>query len=191
MGGVRPIRIDVRLIAATNRDLRDAVAKGSFRSDLYYRLNVITLKTPTLRERAGDIILLAEHFLQKARAKVKRPVQGISPRASAILSAYHWPGNIRELENAIERAVVVGSDDVIMPEDLPQEILDTTVEPDGSSSGFHDAVRQAKRRVILNSIREAEGNYTEAAKSLGLNPTYLHRLIENLNLKTEILRLFE
>jgi Nif-specific regulatory protein len=189
VGGTRPIRVDVRLIAATNRDLKDAVAKGNFRKDLYYRLNVVTLTTPPLRERAKDILLLAEHFLHKTSLQVKRPVRGISKQASAILTSYKWPGNVRELENAIERAVVIGSDDLIMPADLPQEILDTAVEPQESIGGFHDSILIAKRRVILDSILRAKGNYTEAAKSLGLNPTYLHRLIDNLHLKADIMRL--
>jgi transcriptional regulator with GAF, ATPase, and Fis domain/pSer/pThr/pTyr-binding forkhead associated (FHA) protein len=189
VGGTRPIHVDVRFIAATNRNLRDLIAKGSFRQDLYYRLNVVTLRMPSLRERGEDILLLAEHFLRKLSAQVKRPVRGICPKARNLLAAYHWPGNIRELENAIERAVVIGGDDFIIPEDLPQEILDSVSTPQALNGGFHDAVRAAKRSLILDAMHRASGSYTEAAQLLDLNPTYLHRLIGNLDLKSEIKRM--
>jgi transcriptional regulator with GAF, ATPase, and Fis domain len=189
VGGTRPIPVNVRLIAATNRNLQDMIGSGGFRQDLYYRLNVITMRMPPLRDRADDIPMLAEHFVRKFSAKVKRQVHGISPGARDLLSAYQWPGNIRELENVIERAVVIGAEDLIMIEDLPEELLDSAGEPRQGGVGFHGAVRQAKRNLILDAMCQAEGNYTEAAQVLELNPTYLHRLIGNLNLKTDIKRM--
>lgn len=191
VGGIRPIRIDVRIIAATNRDLREAVAQGAFRRDLYYRLNVLMVNMPPLRERGEDVLLLAEHFLRKSSARAKRQIRGVSARARKILASYHWPGNVRQLENAIEHAVVIGAGDDIMPEDLPAEILDSVVELHSACSGFHEAVRGSKRRLILEAIGHTRGNYTEAARFLGLNPTYFHRLISNLDLRAEISRLLE
>ncbi len=123
VGGTRPIKLDVRLIAATNRDLKEASRTGAFRSDLYYRLNVVSLHMPALRERREDIPLLAAFFAAQHGEKVKRRVAGISPEAQACLLRYDWPGNVRELENAIERAVVLGSTEVILAEDLPDSIL--------------------------------------------------------------------
>src|SRR3989441_3832613 len=114
------------LIAATNRDLKEASRAGTFRQDLYYRLNVVALKMPALRERREDIPLLANFFTARYSEKVKRRVVGISPKARACLMRYDWPGNVRELENAIERAVVLGSTEMILPEDLPDSVLEET-----------------------------------------------------------------
>jgi DNA-binding NtrC family response regulator len=147
---------------------------------------VITLKMPPLRERREDIVVLAQHCVRKLSARVKRQVRGISPNARDLLKAYHWPGNIRELENAIERAVVIGVEDDIMIEDLPEELLDSVGEQRQGGVGFHSAVRDSKRKLILDALSQAKGNYTEAAQALELNPTYLHRLIANLDLKRDI-----
>ena len=115
VGGSRTLKVDIRVIAATNRDLETAIKQGAFRQDLYYRLNVVTLTLPPLRERQADIPLLASYFVARYAAKCKRPARGLSPAARAALCAYDWPGNVRELENAIERAVVLGSDELIQP----------------------------------------------------------------------------
>ena len=186
VGGTRLIPVNVRLIAATNRNLQELIGRGGFRQDLYYRLNVITLKMPPLRERREDIVVLAQHCVRKLSARVKRQIRGISPNARDLLKAYHWPGNIRELENAIERAVVIGVEDDIMIEDLPEELLDSIGEQRQGGVGFHSAVRDSKRKLILDALSQAKGNYTEAAQALELNPTYLHRLIANLDLKRDI-----
>ena len=185
VGGTRPIRIDVRLVAATNRDLAAEVAAGRFRQDLYYRLNVVSCTMPPLRERRTDIPLLAQHFAERFCRRCKRPIQGISPEALAYLSNYSWPGNIRELENAIEHAVLLGSSDWILPEDLPESVLETP--SDGpASSRYHDAVLALKKDLITRAVEQANGNYTEAARLLDLHPNYLHRLMRNMNLKTRV-----
>lgn len=186
LGGTRPIKVDIRLIAATNRNLAEEVAKGRFRQDLYYRLNVVSVTMPPLRERREDIPLLASYFAVKHGGKAKRMVKGISTEARACLTSYDWPGNIRELENAIERAVVLGSSEMILAEDLPEALLETQPPPNEASGRYHDGVREAKKQIILNALDQSAGNYTEAAKLLGVRATYLHRLMRNLNLKARV-----
>jgi Nif-specific regulatory protein len=184
VGGTRSVRIDVRVIAATNRDLTESVKSGTFRQDLYYRLNVVSIEMPPLRQRRDDIPLLGSYFAARAGERSKRHVLGVSPEARACLVNYDWPGNVRELENAIERAVVLGSSDFILPEDLPEAVLET-VQPAGATiAQYHEAVSEAKKQVILRAVEQAGGNYTEAAKRLGVHPNYLHRLIRNMNLKS-------
>ena len=185
LGGTQPIPVNVRLIAETNRDLADAVRAKTFRQDLYYRLNVVSLMLPPLRERREDIETLANHFLKKFAANADRQITGISPEARTCMQAYDWPGNVRELENAIERAVVLGTGELLRPEDLPEPLLEKagSLPASGNLSKYHDAIAEAKRQLIVKALQESGGNYTRAAKSLGLQPTYLHRLIRNLNLK--------
>src|SRR5207244_13205493 len=141
LGGTRPIKLDVRVIAATNKDLDEAVKSGAFRQDLFYRLNVVTLRLPPLRERPDDIPLLATFFAKRYAAKCKRHVQGIAPEARACLTRYSWPGNVRELENAIERAVVLGSTDRISPEDLPETVLESAGGP--APTNYHELLQAA------------------------------------------------
>lgn len=184
VGGNHTLKADIRLIAATNRNLEKAIEQGNFREDLYYRLNVVTLLMPPLRERREDIPLLASYFAMKHSDKCKRQIRGITAEARAALMAYDWHGNVRELENAIERAVVLGSSDFIQPEDLPEVILETETSPDSMSTKYHQAVKEAKKQLILQAFDEAGGNYTGAAHRLGVHPNYLHRLIRNLNIKT-------
>ena len=188
VGGTRTIKLDVRLITATNRDLDEEVKKGTFREDLYYRLNVVSLRMPALRERRDDSSLLARYFAAKYGKRSNRTLLGISPQARACLLNYDWPGNVRELENAIERAVVLGSSDLILPEDLPEQILEKAAPAGTAVNAFHDAVRESKKQLIINAVEQANGNYTEAARLLGLHPNYLHRLIRNLNIKPMLSR---
>ena len=183
VGGTRSIKIDIRLIAATNRDLKEASRAGGFRQDLFYRLNVVSVKMPALRERKEDIPLLANFFAVRFGEKVKRRVVGISPKARACLLRYQWPGNVRELENAIERAVVLGSTELIQAEDLPEAIVEETVAEDEPSGSLHEGLRRAKIELIERAIEQAGGNYTEAAGVLGVHPNHLFRLIKTLNLK--------
>ena len=185
VGGTRTIEVDVRVIAATNRDLEEAIRAGTFRQDLYYRLNVISLTLPALRERREDVPLLAYHFVNKYSKKCKRLVNGISPAARNYLLAYDWPGNVRELENAIERAVVLGNSDLVMPDDLPEALLATAVGSQ-SSPTYHEAVNEMKKQFILRALEQSNGNYTEAAKLLGIHPTNLHRLIRTMGLRGSI-----
>jgi transcriptional regulator with GAF, ATPase, and Fis domain len=181
VGGTRTLRVDLRLIAATNRDLAEAVRNGQFRADLYYRLNVVALEMPPLRERREDIPDLANFFASRLAARIGRKIAGISPDARACLMQYDWPGNVRELENAIERAAVLGSAEWILPEDLPETILEAAPVPQGG--GYHTSVREAKRRIIAGALDRSGGNQVQAAQELGVNPTYLSRLIRNLGLK--------
>ncbi|HEV2861377.1 MAG TPA: sigma 54-interacting transcriptional regulator [Pyrinomonadaceae bacterium] len=187
VGGTRTIRVDVRVIAATNRDLETAVRAGTFRQDLYYRLNVVSFEMPALKDRREDIPLLANYFATKYSARFKRRVTGLSAKARDCLVAYDWPGNVRELENAVERAVVLGSTERILPEDLPETILDAglpqAAEGGTGAAGYHDAVREAKRQIIQRAVERASGRLTDAARLLGVHPNYLHRLMRNLNLK--------
>ncbi|MGD0364723.1 MAG: sigma 54-interacting transcriptional regulator [Bryobacteraceae bacterium] len=183
VGGTRPIHADVRVIAATNRDLDDAIQRGAFRADLYYRLNVVSLQLPPLRDHPGDIKLLANYFAQKHSRKLKKAVAAISAQALAHLTSYEWPGNVRELENAIERALVLGTSDMIQAEDLPDSVVDAGQSPSVPSTGFNASITEAKKRLILETLQKTRGNHAEAAKLLDLHPNSLHRLIRNLNLK--------
>jgi transcriptional regulator with GAF, ATPase, and Fis domain len=185
LGTTRSIELDVRVVAATNRNLEEAIAKGTFRADLYHRLNVVKITMPPLRDRPEDIPLLASYFAAKYAKECKRNVTGISPEARALLQTYDWPGNVRELENAVERAVVLGSDEVIDSGDLPERILEAA-EVGQPGTKYHEAVKQAKRELVLNALRQSKGNYTEAANALGLHPNNLHRLIRTLDLKAAI-----
>jgi Nif-specific regulatory protein len=185
VGGTRPIKIDVRIIAATNQDLRAALKSERFREDLYYRLNVVSIVMPALRDRREDISLLANYFVSVYSKKCKRKVRGISEDARHALQEHDWPGNVRELENAIERAVVLGVSDLIVVDDLPERLAESAA-PISAAKQYHQGVAEAKKLLIVNALREAKGNYTEAAKSLGIHPNNLHRLIKSLNLKSEI-----
>ncbi len=185
VGGTRPVRIDVRIIAATNRRLDDSVRKGEFRSDLYYRLNVVTVTMPSLRERREDIPLLASCFVSKYGQRCKRRVTGVSPEARTQLLQYDWPGNVRELENAIERAVVLGASDQVLIEDLPESVLGAEGSPGSDVTGYHAAIREAKKLAVTRALKAAGGSYADAARLLGLHPNNLHRLIRTLHLKAE------
>jgi Nif-specific regulatory protein len=186
LGSTRSIELDVRVVAATNRNLDEAIAKGIFRADLYHRLNVMKVTMPPIRERRPDIPLLASYFVAKYSNLCKRTVNGISAAARALLQSYEWPGNVRELENAIERAIVLGSADVIEPDDLPERILESAHSGKVPMAKYYEAIKQAKRELILNALEQAKGNYTEAANALGVHPNNLHRLIRTLDLKTAI-----
>jgi Nif-specific regulatory protein len=181
LGGTRSIELDVRIIAATNRNLEEMIKAGTFRDDLYHRLNVVMLTMPPLRERREDVALLASYFTAKCAKDCKRSVIGITPEARALLQTYNWPGNVRELENTIERAVVLGLSDTIGIEDLPRRMLEGDSGP--TPATYDEAVKDAKRHIILNALAQAKGNYTEAAKILGIHANNLHRIIRTLDLK--------
>jgi transcriptional regulator with GAF, ATPase, and Fis domain len=183
VGGTRAIKLNVRFLAATNKDLQKAVSEGCFRADLFHRLNVISFTLPPLREHPQDIPLLAEYFAARYAKRCNRDVQGISAEARACLAQYDWPGNIRELENAMERAVVIGSAKLILPEDLPETLLESPLGSSATAARYHDAVRNLKKQLILGAFDQSDGSITETAKLLGLNSNYLHRLIRNLDLR--------
>jgi Nif-specific regulatory protein len=185
VGGTVTLKVDLRVIAATNKNLEAAIEAGEFRQDLYYRLNVVSLEMPALRERREDIMLLANYFADKYGTLCNRKLKGFSPEARTCLTSYDWPGNVRELENAIERAVVLGTTDTILAEDLPEVLLERDVNV-ANPTTYHDAVAQTKRQIILNAMDQAQGNFTEAAKLLGVHPNYLQRLVRNLNLTDQL-----
>jgi len=186
LGGTCSIKLNVRFIAATNKDLQKAVTDEKFRLDLFYRLNVVSISMPALREHPEDIPFLTDHFVTRYSARSNRKVLGLSPAARACLAQYDWPGNIRELENAIERAIVIGNSDVILPEDLPDALADRALPASESATKFHDAVRESKKHLILTALEQSQGSFTQAAKLLGLHPNYLHRLVSNLDLKSTL-----
>jgi Nif-specific regulatory protein len=186
VGGTRPVPVDIRLIAATNKNLGDAVKAGSFRQDLYYRLNVVAITMPSLRDRKEDIPMLANYFITKHAPRCGVKPKPLSEEARLCLMSYDWPGNVRELENAIERALVMSSAEMILPEDLPEAVLERATPAGIESAKYHAALKEAKKQLILTALEESKGNFTEAAKSLGLHPNYLHRLIRNLDLRAEV-----
>ncbi|MDR3748062.1 MAG: sigma 54-interacting transcriptional regulator [Acidobacteriota bacterium] len=185
VGGTRTLNLAARVVAATNKNLEEAIKNGTFRQDLYYRLNVVSVVVPPLRERPDDIPLLAIYFAAKYAQKCKRSLKGISTEARSRLMSYSWPGNVRELENAIEHAIVLGVTDEILPEDLPVALLEVPTQ-ERSNGDYHEQINQLKKQLIIDAVAKTQGNYTEAAKSLGLHPNYLHRLIKNLDIKAEL-----
>jgi len=173
VGGNELIKVDVRVISATNKDMKQAIANGQFREDLYYRLNVVTIELPPLRERKEDIPLLAEHFLKKFAVENQKEITGFSPKANDFLLNYDWPGNVRELENAIERAVILAKDNYIEVADLPQESLTKT-----HSSVPGESLEKIEKNHIQNTLKETDGNLSKAAKILGISRVTLYNKIK-------------
>ena len=184
VGGTKPLKVDVRLIAATNKSLAEASQEGRFRADLYYRLNVVCLTMPPLRERREDIPALARCFLEKFSKKANTRRKELSPDALAALMQYDWPGNVRELENALERAVVLGPEEIVLAEDLPEAVLEAGSPTVPDRAKYLGAVKESKKQLVLQALDQANGHYVEAAKILGIHPNSLLRLIRNLGLKT-------
>ncbi len=173
--------IDVRLLAATHQDLSAAVGRGAFRKDLFYRLAVVDLAVPPLRERRGDILLLAQLFIGEHAARMERPVQGLHHETAALLLGWSWPGNVRELRNAMERAVVMASSKLILPSDLPLQIqaADPVLpRPEGARRDWRMTLEEVERDHILRVLREVGGNKAEAARSLGIGRKTLYRKLE-------------
>lgn len=208
VGGSDTIRVDVRLLAATNKDLRGAMARGQFREDLFYRLNVVSVTLPPLRARRDDIPALAEHFLQRAFVEMKRPVMPLDAEAHALLCAYDWPGNVRELANVMERAVVLGRGPTISPIDLPTEVrqgrsggpgLPVPAAPAAPGAGgnghpaaglpidtglpLNDQVKLFKRQRVEAALASTDGNQAQAAQILGMHAANLSRLMKTLGLR--------
>jgi transcriptional regulator with PAS, ATPase and Fis domain len=180
VGGTTPIRVDLRIIAATNRDLDSAVREGHFREDLYYRLNVVPLTLPPLRERKEDVPALANYLLKRCALETKKNFIGITAEALKKLITYRWPGNIRELANVIESAVVLGQGPELTLHDLPAAVVSSApkVLPDAFS--YHQAIDDYRRELIAKTLAQTHGNRAAAAKVLGLQRTYLSRLIKVL-----------
>ena len=182
VGGVRPIHVDVRIVAATNRDLDVAVKEGRFREDLYHRLNVVPIMLPPLRERIEDIPALAHHFLRRFAEEVKRNLSEISEEALGKLSAYEWPGNVRELANVIERAVVLGQGPEIASHDLPARIAAAQSEPQSDGISYRDAMDAYRRQLVTRALTQTQGNRAAAARALGLHEKYFLRLLKSLEI---------
>jgi DNA-binding NtrC family response regulator len=182
VGGIRPIHVDVRIVAATNCDLDVAVKEGRFREDLFHRLNVVPIMLPPLRERREDIPALAHHFLQRFAKEVKKNLSEISEEALGKLSAYEWPGNVRELANVIERAVVLGQGPEIAPHDLPARIVAAQSESRSEGISYRDAMDAYRRQLVMRALAQTQGNRAAAARALGLHEKYLLRLLKSLRI---------
>jgi nitrogen regulation protein NR(I) len=192
VGGIQTIRVDVRLVVATNRDLQQEVAQGRFREELYYRLNVVPIRLPPLRERREDIPLLVDHFIAKFNARLNRSIDGISQNALNLLVNYRWPGNIRELENVIERALVFAEGPVLDVEDLPEGLVEKSttaplVPQPGADASMKDIVKQAtaelEKDLIIKALAETEGNVTQAARKLKISRKSLQNKMKEFGLR--------
>jgi two-component system, NtrC family, response regulator AtoC len=182
VGGIRPIHVDVRIVAATNCDLDVAVKEGRFREDLFHRLNVVPIMLPPLRERREDIPALAHHFLQRFAKEVKKTFSEVSGETLAKLCAYDWPGNVRELGNVIERAVVLSQGPEIAPHDLPARIVAAQSEPQSDGISYRDAMDAYRRQLVMRALAQTQGNRAAAARSLGLHEKYFLRLLKSLRI---------
>jgi two-component system response regulator PilR (NtrC family) len=192
LGGTETLKADVRIIAATNADLEEEVRGNRFREDLYYRLNVISIRLPSLRSRTEDIPLLAQHFLARYTVENDKPLAAISPAAMELLIDYPWPGNVRELENAIERAVVLSSGEVLDVELLPQSVrqpgsgLSISPPTDGiNGMSLKEAVSSYERQLIVKALQTAGGVQKRAAEMLQVKPTTLHEMMKRLNVSSD------
>ncbi len=188
VGGEETIKVDVRVVTATNRDLAADVAEGHFREDLFYRLNVMPLKVPPLRERQEDIPLLAQHFLEKFAEKNRKPVKGFVPLAMDMLLNYDWPGNVRELENAIERAVILLSGEYITEKQLPLNVtekypaLETSMAVAVPITDGTRSLEEIEKEAVLATLKASDGNKAEAARRLGVTRKTLHNKLKNYGL---------
>jgi DNA-binding NtrC family response regulator len=183
VGGTEAVRVDVRVVAATNRELEEEVKAGRFREDLYFRINVVTVRLPPLRQRPSDIPLLVDHFLAKYAARERRADAGIAPEAMEALERYPWPGNVRELENVIERALAMSKDGVVLSSDLPPEVSEAVATPaaapgDGHLYADRPTLAELERRYIELVLKETGGNKKRAAEVLGIDRRTLYRTLE-------------
>lgn len=196
VGGIRDITVDVRIITATNKDLKKLVESGSFREDLYYRLKVMPVVIPPLRERGGDVLLLAQLFIQEFNSFLKKRIRGFSEEAQEILMAYRWPGNVRELKNVTERAMILCRGDMILPEHLPADLVGVTGRPVRAAPEEQDSHRPGPARMdrflplaelekthIREALEATEGNRTQAAKLLGISRSTLQDKIKRYRLQ--------
>ena len=183
VGGIKPITVDVRIIAATNRDLETAVREGHFRDDLYHRLNVVPITLPPLRERREDIPALAQSFLERFSRETKKAFTEIAPEAMDRLVAYGWPGNVRELGNVIERAVVLGRPPRVLPVDLPPRVIVAETSGRAEGASYHDAVNAHRRQLLVAALDRTGGNRAAAAAALGLHRTHFLRLLKALRIE--------
>jgi transcriptional regulator with GAF, ATPase, and Fis domain len=183
VGGLKPIRVDVRIIAATNRNLEGAVSEGRFREDLYHRLQVVPITLPPLRERKEDISGLIDFFLQRFSLETKKKFTEISADARDKLLVYDWPGNVRELGNVMERAVVTGSEPLVTLDDLPQRIIAAEPRLNSVRFSYRGAMDATKRDVVLRALAQTQGKRAAAAKLLGIRRSYLLKLLKVLGIE--------
>jgi Nif-specific regulatory protein len=189
VGGGAAIRVNVRLICATNRDIETEVAEGRFREDLYYRINVFTIHLPPLRERGADVLLLADFFVKKYARKNNKKIERISTPAIDMLSAYHWPGNVRELENVMERAVLVATENVINGHDLPPTLQMKNPDQQGQrKNDFDSMVAAYEKELIVDALKDARGNQSKAAQFLGTTKRIIQYKIQHLGIDYKRLR---
>jgi two-component system, NtrC family, response regulator AtoC len=184
LGGNETVQVDVRIVAATNRDLKRAVAEGRFREELYYRLNVIPITLPPLRERREDIPLLVDHFLERLTVEMNRRIDGVSAEAMRVLMAYAWPGNVRELRNVLERAVVVATGTTLRPADLGLAPA-TSDHPDGDNGNELASLEEVERRHIAEVLRRTGSNVSQAARILGIDRVTLYNKIRKYQLRKD------
>jgi DNA-binding NtrC family response regulator len=182
IGGTQTVRVDVRVIAATNRDLDEAVKDGRFRKDLYYRLDVVPIVLPPLRDRKEDIPILANYFLRRFSREAKKNFTEISQQAMEQLLTYDWPGNVRELSNVMERSIVLGVGPKITPNDLPPRLGFHKPSSFSQDQSYHNAIDAFRRELIVKALAQSEGSRVAAAKALGIQRTYLSRLIKTLRI---------
>ena len=182
VGGLRPVKVDVRIIAATNRDLENAVKDGRFREDLYHRLNVIPIGLPPLRERTQDIEALSQYFLRRYSLESKKGFAEITKDALASLAAYSWPGNVRELANTIERAVVLGHGPALTKADLPRRIAATEAQTTPPSFSYREAMEAKRRELVLTALSQSRGSRAGAARILGVHEKYFFKLMKTLRI---------
>ena len=192
VGGTKEMDVDFNLVAATNRDLKQLVAEGKFREDLYYRLNVVNFTVPPLRERASDILEISNYFLYEKSIKYNRPIQGIPPEIVNILLHYQWPGNVRELSNVIERLVVFSAEGAIHVEDLPADILAAVPKaellevpkdlPQSNGTQLSEQLEHYEREIILQQLASVNGNKKMCAKKLGITRATLYNRLKRLNI---------
>jgi DNA-binding NtrC family response regulator len=183
VGGTQPIAVDVRIIAATNRDLEQAVKHGAFREDLYHRLNVIAITLPPLRDRKEDIGPLADYFLQRFSLETKKLFSTIADDAEQRLLSYSWPGNVRELANVIERAVVLGDGPTLTAHHLPSRVAGDGATKPPNALSYHESINSHRRELIVQALADANGNRAAAAKNLGLHRTHLMKLMKALRIE--------
>jgi transcriptional regulator with PAS, ATPase and Fis domain len=181
VGGTDTITVDVRVIAASNKDLKSLVEAGKFREDLYYRLNVVSITVPPLRERMEDVPMLAQFFVQKFGTVKEKPVSGLSPEAMAMLSQYSWPGNVRELEHAIERAVALTPHDIILPDDLPQTVRSVAVSGGTQVAGWM-TLESLERDYIVRAMEMHHHDLGRTAEVLGIHRKTLQRKLRSYGL---------
>ena len=181
VGGNKTIRANIRIIAASNRDLQEAVKRGTFREDLYYRLNVVNIKLPPLRERRDDIPFLVNFFIEKYNQKYHMKVKGISKRAMTLLTDYEWSGNVRELENTVESILVINSPEVIDISHLPQEIRGFKGRPEVIPIKIGTSLEEVEREILIQTLKATRGNKRRAAQLLGINVRTIHRKMEGMH----------